>query len=142
MASFNDLNDEDDFPAWNDLPEEWEFSLSHHADTEGSSPGSGVIPSRHWCFLGEIQSYDTVIRYRTLVKDNNGKSRVVAFYLDNYSAFDFRKLKKGHTMAIMYAHQHWFLDGTSGVRVEIPDKVQVSGRSIPEGVLIDRQPNG
>lgn len=66
------------------------------------------------------------MRYRTVVKDENHKTMIVAFYLDNYGAFDFAKLHKGHTMAIIYAHQRSFLDGSYGVRVERPEHVRVS----------------
>lgn len=135
MTNFNDLKNEEDFPTWNNLPYEWDFSPSHHTQSRGRSPGARSIatPKRHWCLLGEIQHFDNFLRYRTIVNDDNGKVMIVAFYLDDYNGFDFDKLKKGHTMAIMYAHQHGFVDGTHGVRVEILEEVQVSRLYIPEG---------
>lgn len=129
MTNFTDLNDERDFPTWDHLPGELQFSPSHHTLDRGSRPGVGHkhTPKRHWCFLGEIQSFDNFLRYRTIVKDGNGESLVVAFYFDDYGTFDFIKLQKGHTLAIMYAHQRSFMDGSTGIRVERPQHVRVSG---------------
>lgn len=105
MAPYADLNDADFFPSWSDLP----FSTD-----------------RHFCFLAEIQHCDGFLRYRTIVEDREGEEAVVAFYPDNYNdGFDFKQLKKGHTLAIMNALQHGFLDGTHGVRVENMDDVCV-----------------
>ena len=119
MTAFTNLNDEDAFPPWMHLPDHGNRSPYYY------SP-SGT-PKRHWCLLGEIQSFDPFIRYRTIIKDADDSRMVVAFYLDNYDAFDFSsKLKEGHTLAIMYAQQHTFLDGTFGVRVEEVDHFRVS----------------
>ena len=65
------------------------------------------------------------------MKDLDGKECVVAFYPDSYedSSFGFKKLKRGHTLAIISAYQHEFLDGTHGVRVEEMDDVSVSFNS-------------
>jgi hypothetical protein len=59
------------------------------------------------------------------VKDDFNMESFVAFYPDDYDGFDFNTLKPGHTLAIMYAHQHFFMDGTFGVRVENMDYVKV-----------------
>ena len=81
-----------------------------------------------FCFLGEIQQCDGFGRFRCIVKDVEGKEVVVAFYPDSYDSdeFDFKQLKRGHTLAIMNATQHQFLDGTHGVRVEEMGFVHVS----------------
>lgn len=109
MANYFNLDDRKAFPAWRDLP---------------GLPQDGVL------FLAEIQQCDGFGRFRTIVKDLEGKECVVAFYPDSYShddtGFDFKKLKKGHTLAIFNAYEHEFLDQTVGVRVEDMDDVSVS----------------
>lgn len=98
MAPYVDLWDDKLFPSWHKL------SLTTHT---------------HYCFLAEIQECDGFLRYRTIVRDRGGAEVVVAFYPDSYDdGFDFKKLKRGHTLAIANALQHEFLDGTEGVRVE------------------------
>jgi hypothetical protein len=84
--------------------------------------------STYHVFLGEILQSDGWGRFRTIVKDLEGEKCVVAFYPDSYKncGFNFRTLKKGHTLAIMHASQHHFLDGTHGVRVAHMDNVVVS----------------
>lgn len=105
MAPYANLDDDELFPSWRDIP----FSTETHS-----------------CFLAEIQQCDGFLRYRTIVKDRDGAESVVAFYPDSYDdGFDFKKLKRGHTLAIVNALQHNFLDGTHGIRVEDMDDVCV-----------------
>ncbi|KUI70974.1 putative transporter MCH4 [Cytospora mali] len=106
----NNLN----FPTWDLLP--WDF-FSRFDLPRG----------RHWCFLAEIQYCNGLrfLRYRTVVKDNNDSVMFVSFYLDSYEGFDWKSLKEGHTLAIMYAKEHSFLDMTHGVRVENMNDVHV-----------------
>ena len=108
-VQFADFNDEKHFLTWDHIP----------------AKGHGWRPSGHWAMLAEIIDFDNFLRYRTTVKDENDEELVVAFYLDNNAAFDFSKLKAGHTMVIMYPYQHHFLDGSYGVRIENPDHVRV-----------------
>lgn len=98
MALYADLSDDEFFPSWSDLP---------------------LPTGTHLCFLAEIQHSDGFLRHRTIVRDRDGDESVVAFYPEVADhGFDFRQLKKGHTLAVMYALQHEFLDETYGVRVE------------------------
>lgn len=75
--------------------------------------------------MAQIMSCDGIGRYRTEVRDEGVGQSYVAFYLDDYGAFDWRKMKEGHTLAIMYARQHFFMDGTQGVRVQQPEYIHV-----------------
>lgn len=105
MAPYANLDNNELFPSWGELP---------------------FATDKHFCFLAEIQQCDGFLRYRTLVKDREGKEVVVAFYPDSHDdEFDFKRLKRGHTLAIMNADQHQFLDGSHGVRVEDMDDVCV-----------------
>ena len=83
-----------------------------------------------WCFLGEITNDETsqmpFWRNRVLVRDRNGKDNIpVSFYPDRGFPFNYRTLKKGHTLCVMLAEQHYFLDTTIGLRIESLDLVKV-----------------
>ncbi|KAK1948858.1 hypothetical protein LY78DRAFT_708488 [Colletotrichum sublineola] len=77
-------------------------------------------PDDHWCLLAEICSVERFLRVRLVARDCEGRSFVIAFYPDAARAgdIDTARLQPGHTVAILYANQHFFLDGTDGVRVE------------------------
>ncbi|KAK3689464.1 hypothetical protein B0T22DRAFT_172636 [Podospora appendiculata] len=118
-TKFNDFNNAAAFPAWDLLP--YDNMIDKRYDDQNG------LPKRHWCFLAEIHSYSLLsfLRFRTVVNDDNGQDSIVAFYLDNYDEFDASKLQSGHTLAIVYAQQRFFLDGTYGVRVENPKHVRI-----------------
>ncbi|KAK7740970.1 hypothetical protein SLS53_005033 [Cytospora paraplurivora] len=107
MPPYASLTSEMHFPTWQYLP--------------------GYRPStdRHYCFLAEVKECDGFFRYRTLATDGIDQDIVVAFYPSSYEGFDWKKLRKGHTLAIMDATQHHFLDSSHGVRVENLDHVYV-----------------
>ncbi|POS79241.1 hypothetical protein DHEL01_v202364 [Diaporthe helianthi] len=116
MSDFLKLDDHEYFLTWHQLPDEVEY----------------VYSGGHHCFVAEIQHCDGFGRYRAIVKDREGSECVVAFYPDSYedSGFDFKKLKRGRTLAIIDAAQHGFLDGTMGVRVEDMNIVKVVPASL------------
>lgn len=130
-----DLNDEEAFPRFLDCPYEHEipYPRDHYRELEDGS----YVPIHHWCFLGEITYCSTVMsRLCLTVKDRTEKIINVAFYLDPHAygeVPDFpvhhnipRALtKKGNTIAILYPHQHDFVDGSIGFRIENGDRVQV-----------------
>ncbi|KAK3317697.1 hypothetical protein B0T19DRAFT_488889 [Cercophora scortea] len=124
-TKFNDLSDAVAFPAWDLLP--WDGAL----DDRYEAPGENGLPKRHWCFLGEIQSFfpHHTTRFHTVVKDGsgNGKDHAVGFFLDHYDDLDASKLHDGHTMAIMYAHRRYFpdMDHTPGIGVEDVEYVHI-----------------
>ena len=60
-----------------------------------------------------------------LLKDRCGEDDIpIAFYPETGS-FDYRTLKKGHTICLMLAERRTFLDLSEGVRVENLDTVKV-----------------
>lgn len=81
--------------------------------------------SRHWCFLGEIETYNFLARLVIHVRDRAGQELPVALYTDDRGVLIRDSCKPGHTVAIFYAQQHNFLDGSIGVRVEDIDHVRV-----------------
>ncbi|KAG8163309.1 hypothetical protein KVR01_006606 [Diaporthe batatas] len=104
------------FLNWDELPDEAEY----------------MGQAMEYCFLAEIKQSDGFGRYRCIVEDREGSECVVAFYPDSYEGggFDFKKLKRGHTLAIHGARQHEFLDQTMGVRVEKMEFVTVVPASL------------
>ncbi|KAJ2905835.1 hypothetical protein MKZ38_004083 [Zalerion maritima] len=99
--------DNTNFPPYSHLPMVGELSFD---------PDN---PEEHWCYLGEIVEEPFPMRARTMVQDIEGKKIVLAFYPDNnVPGPDLSKMKVGHTIAIFYPTEHFFLDGTQGIRVE------------------------
>lgn len=104
------LRDEETFPPFSELPEDWNL----------------LSASRHWCFLGEIVTYDFFGRLVIHVHDRAGQKLLVALYTDDRGVSIRDSCKPGHTVAILYAQQRNFLDGSIGVRVEDIKRVRVS----------------
>ncbi len=116
-----DLRNTYHFPSFNACPEfeDMDFNYYH---TLG---GDFYRPNRHWCLLAEITQVENFIRLRLLVKDRGGSTFPIAFYLNGQGP-DPSQFKLGHTVAILYAHRHGFLDTTVGIRQEERSTFQVS----------------
>ncbi|KAJ7123853.1 hypothetical protein C8R43DRAFT_42000 [Mycena crocata] len=98
----------------------------HCAPYKAYSTTEDSAPHHHWCFLGEIvKDEDAVVRLILGVKDSAGEYIRVAFYFDNDAEFDYRSVKLGSTIAVMYAERHNFLDGSYGLRLEHPKFVKI-----------------
>ena len=86
------------------------------------------VRSCTWCFLGEITNDETsqiaFLRNRVVVKDRRDRSVSIFFYPE-CGSFDYRTLKKGHTICVMVAERHYFLDLTVGLRIEDLDRVKM-----------------
>lgn len=82
-----------------------------------------------WCFLGEITNDECsqipFLRNRVFVRDRKGKDNIPISFYPERGVFDFRLLKKGHTVCVMLAEQHHFLDMTTGQRIESLDTIKV-----------------
>ena len=59
------------------------------------------------------------------VKDLEGHKFLVAFHLDNNEEVASMNIKVGRTMSISHAHQHQFVDGQVGIRLEDAFSVKV-----------------
>ncbi|KAJ7102776.1 hypothetical protein C8R44DRAFT_887512 [Mycena epipterygia] len=78
------------------------------------------------CYLGEIMDDETaLIRVVLVVKDKDGQYIRVAFYFDDDANFDYKSIKIGSTIAVLYAEMHNFFDGTIGLRLEHPKFVKI-----------------
>ncbi|KAH7907789.1 hypothetical protein BJ138DRAFT_1116390 [Hygrophoropsis aurantiaca] len=123
----SDLNDPVTFPTFYNLPHEDELEGDYH-----SLFGMYSSPYRHWCFLGTIVDKLAFMRLRLDVKDKKGNTIPVAFYTDDRGDAFARSCLPGHTLAVLYAQQHNFFDGTVGLRIEDNDMVKISPYSMEE----------
>lgn len=82
-----------------------------------------------WLFLGEIINdecaLNSFLRNRVFVRDRAGKDNIAIAFYPELGYFDFRQLKKGHTICVLFAEKHYFLDRTIGLRIERLDNVHV-----------------
>ena len=120
------------------------FQNMYHFPSFQEVPGSNDLDSRYykedlytglwtyactWCFIAEITDDRTaqisVLRNRVLVCDRTGQDNIVIAFYPESGSFDFKTLKKGHTLCIMLPLQHYFLDGTRGFRIECLNSVKV-----------------
>ena len=155
MKALTNLKDEEAFPSYRDCPDEQEipYPRDHYREREGG----GYVAIRHWCFLGEITEVVVLTRLCLMVKDRTGKVVTVSFYLDSQeSGVPFKSFTpgmsnfpvhpnipksltiKGNTIAILYAQQHEFADGSLGFRIENGVQVQVGPFLLEENLQKDR----
>lgn len=108
----------------------WRFLEFEKLDSDQDVAGTPFYdePGDRWCLLAEITDVSLLLRVRLVARDREGESLVIAFYPDNDATevLDTTELKVGHTIALLYPHQHYFLDGTQGVRVEDVSTCRVS----------------
>ncbi|KAK0624286.1 hypothetical protein B0T14DRAFT_565569 [Immersiella caudata] len=125
---YTNLRNEATFPPFTKLPEEYGIDLSFH---ESSGPFE-YQPSRHWCFLAEISEVEIFIRLRLIVRDKQGAVVPVAFYTDDRGEEFVYQARKGFTVMILYADQHFFLDMTTGIRLEEESLCKIVPASLNE----------
>ena len=114
---FADFQCEADFPPFDNLPAEYDVDLEFFESANGFS----YSPRRHWCFLAEIIDIEHFLRLRLIVKDKIQRELPVAFHTDDRGVeLDLLCVKKGFTVAILYAEQHGFMDFTVEIRHESP----------------------
>lgn len=104
------------FPTFASLPGDSYIDLAFYDTADGFS----FMPRKHWCFLAEITDVEQLIRVKLTVRDKAGATLPVAFYPDGRGTVfaPWQQLRPGYTVAILYAHQHDFLDFTRGIRQE------------------------
>ncbi|KAK4445231.1 SET domain-protein [Podospora aff. communis PSN243] len=111
---YADLRNEHTFPPFAALPEELDPDLSYYE----MSGFREFKHSRHWCFLAEISKVEWLARLRLVVRDKQGALVPVAFYTDDKGEEFKYRARKGSTVMILYPDQHFFLGGTTGIRLE------------------------
>ena len=82
-----------------------------------------------WCFVAEMVEVEIsqipFLRDRVHVRDRNGQDSIPVFFYPESGRFDLQMLKRGHTICVMQAQQHYFLDMSIGLRIECLDTVKV-----------------
>lgn len=132
------LRDDETFPSLPSLADEGTLAMGMQ-DLDGNyfDPLFGK-PLRHWAFLGEIQSFNQLVRLMLYVRDRDGNECKVALHTDDRGQTLLRqsKLLKGYdkegdgqfaiytpakeayTVVVLYGYPKVFLDMSTGFRVE------------------------
>ncbi|KAL5400700.1 hypothetical protein PMIN03_012148 [Paraphaeosphaeria minitans] len=119
------------FPAFEECPHENDADLDYYELKDGFF----LFPKRHWCLVAEIVEIEFFIRLRLWVKDRTGHEFPVLFYIeDDQCWLDPTRFRKGQTIAILYAEQHYFFDTTVGIRQENTSTIEVFDMS-PKAII-------
>ncbi|CAF1552584.1 unnamed protein product [Didymodactylos carnosus] len=102
-------------------------------ENEPCDPYWGLIKGRfktirHWCLMGEIEEVNYFIRPHLAIRTKFDEKVIIHFYLEEDNTpptLSFDDALIGHTILIMYAEKHDFLDMTTGVRQEVGDLVVI-----------------
>ena len=113
------------FPAFRDLGEDNDLDLRYWQESSFGCYECAYT----WCFVAEIVNDELsqipFLRNRVNVRDRNGQDNInISFYPES-GTFNFRTLKRGHTICVIQAQQHYFLDMSIGLRIECLDSVKV-----------------
>jgi hypothetical protein len=110
------------FPGFMDLPGKNVVD----PDFYESSDMATSRPRRHWCFLAEIVDVTQFLRLQMEINDVDGRKVPLFFYTDGRGNELAPKLvKKGYTVAILYARRHEFKFDKPGIRHEDPGMIKV-----------------
>eukprot|EP00434_Breviolum_minutum_P042684 symbB.v1.2.038009.t1/scaffold5375.1/size55718/3 len=106
------LNDTRRFPCFEMLPEK-------------NAP-LNFWPPRHWCLMAEIEHVRVSIRWRLFLRDFKGEEFMLHVHItDPVSTMRLEDIKEGHTVAVICAEKHFFLDMTVGIRQDLADTIYV-----------------
>jgi hypothetical protein len=119
LGQLADMRNQKNFPSFTDLPNENDFDPDYYkSDTRKLR--------RHWCFLGEIVEFIMLTRLQMEIKDVYDSSVELFFHTERKgNELAPSKVRKGYTVAILYAHQHPFAFGEPGIRHEDPQLIRV-----------------
>lgn len=119
--SFVNLGDSVFFPLYSELPVADNFDLRYY-----KKKGFVYELRHHWCFLGEIDRINDCPWLAVSVEDSSGYWVQVILRTEEAEKLELEpQLKIGHTVAVMYAHQHKPLMGDSSTLVAEPKHFQV-----------------
>ncbi|KAI9771517.1 MAG: hypothetical protein M1840_002137 [Geoglossum simile] len=133
VSQYADLRSETDFPPFDGLPEKEDIDLGFYESEDGFS----YRPRKHWCFLAEIIDVEEFVRLRLVVKDKTDCTIPIAFYTDGRGLeLDPSRVRRGFTVAILYAEQHGFLDLSVGIRHENPTAIKIFPLPLDELLIL------
>ncbi|KAK4207167.1 hypothetical protein QBC37DRAFT_239295, partial [Rhypophila decipiens] len=118
---YANLRDRAFFPDYAGLPDEQNIDPTFYR----CGNGLRYTPQKNWCFFAQIVSIEYFTRLVLTVKSGHRSNVRIAFYTDDEGRQVRSQGQVGYTIAIMHANQHYFLDGSTGVRVEVPITVQM-----------------
>ncbi|KAJ3073072.1 hypothetical protein HDU98_002278 [Podochytrium sp. JEL0797] len=103
------------FPSFDSLPfHDTPDNVYQAADAEANT-----VPLRHWCFLAEIVDISFVDRPRLTIDIGNGETAVIeSSSRAPPSTFAWTDLRKGFTIAILYAQRRLVSCGSMGIRAD------------------------
>ncbi|KAK7888373.1 hypothetical protein LTR67_008719 [Exophiala xenobiotica] len=130
-----DFRNRTTFPAFTDLPSDRDVDPEFYSSAStgnARSTGHGR-PRRHWLFLAEIADFGTLLRLQMDVKDVDGATVPLFFYTDGRgSELAPSQVRKGYTIAILYAQHHAFMFSEPGIRHEEPTNLKIFPLSLSE----------
>jgi hypothetical protein len=107
------------FPGFMDLPGENVVDLDFYESSD-------MTPRRHWCLLAGIVNVTSLLRLQMEINDVDGKKVPLFFYTDGRgNELAPKQVKKGYTVAILYARRHAFQFEEPGIRHEDPGMIKV-----------------
>lgn len=116
------LRNREAFPTFSDLPNSFILESDYF---EGENMASRR-PSRHWCFLAEILDITSFICLQMAVRDFDGVTVPLFFHTDSRGAeLPQSLIRKGYTVAILYAVRHAFKFSEPGILHENPQMMKV-----------------
>ncbi|CAF3521576.1 unnamed protein product [Rotaria sp. Silwood2] len=121
--NINKLDNHVDCPSFNAVCHEDEPCKPYWRLIKGS-----IKQIRHWCLMGEIEEVNYFIRPKLTIRTRFDEKVTIHFYLEEDKTpptFSFNDALIGHTILIMDAEKHDFLDGSIGVRQEYGDLVVI-----------------
>ncbi|RJE26365.1 hypothetical protein PHISCL_01338 [Aspergillus sclerotialis] len=116
------LRNERPFPKFLDLPGDFDVDRRYLRFKSATM----LEPRRHWCLFAEVIQSQKIVRLVISAFDKTGQLITVALYTPDRGKKLVKVVKPGCTLAILYARQHFFLDGSVGVRVENPNDIKAS----------------
>jgi hypothetical protein len=116
------LRDRETFPSFIDLPDERDLESDYFECRDTANRR----PVRHWCFLAEIQDFNSFGRLQMAVKDVNGATLPLFFHTNRRGGeLAQSQIQKGYSVAILYAVRHAFMFSEPGIRHENPQMMKV-----------------
>lgn len=119
--NINKLDNHVDCPSFDALSHEDEPCEPYWRLIKGS-----IKQVRHWCFMGEIEKVNYLIRPRLLIRTRFNENVIITFHLEESNSpctFSFDDVLVGHTILIVDPEKHGFVN--TGIRQEDGDLVVI-----------------
>jgi hypothetical protein len=125
MAKYANLRDRVSFPKVLDLPHYQSYDPEHYKHVSGQV----IEPRRHWCLLAEILKVYKGFPLTLMARSpyNQEAFDIVFRTHDSGASFVTLDLKKGRTVAIMYARKH--ISRWDSIKVIVTDHYSIKVRT-------------